>query len=219
MNLFLAITISYLIGAIPFSFVITKLFKHKDLRALGSGNVGATNAFRNFGPAIGIPALILDIAKGAIPVTLIATATYDHSQLPISSIRLILGIVSICGHNWTIFLKFKGGKGIATSLGVLLGLASTSLALAKVLGILVLLWTAVLLASGYVSLASIICAICMPIFLIIFKFSLDYVLFGILIGCFAVYRHKSNIRRILQKKESRFNILSRLHFPRKKPLS
>ena len=209
MNLIISIILSYLLGSTPFAFILGKVFKKIDLRKTGSGNIGATNLARVAGYKIGSVALILDATKGIIPVILFADLTTNSFGLSIDLVRVILGIVSICGHNWTIFLNFKGGKGIATSLGVLIGLSIKNLIFGKVLAILAILWFTTLLLSGYVSLASIISAIFLPIFLTFFGSNSTYITFSIIISIFALYRHKSNIFRLLQHKENKFNIKSK----------
>lgn len=218
MNLITAIFLSYLFGAIPFSFILAKTLKNVDLRKVGSGNIGATNLARVVGYKIGIVGLLLDIFKGTVPVILFADLVKANADVSTDSLRLILGIASICGHNWPVFLKFKGGKGIATSFGVLIGLAIKNILVAKIILILALVWTLTLIISGYVSLASIISAVLLPILLHIFSLSRDFVLFGIVMAIFAIFRHKSNISRLLQNKENRFNIKSKLQSLSKKAL-
>ncbi|NQU19421.1 glycerol-3-phosphate 1-O-acyltransferase PlsY [bacterium] len=219
MNLLIAISLSYLLGSIPFSFILAKVLGNADLRKVGSGNIGATNLARVFGYKIGAIGLLLDISKGIIPVILLADLTVSSLNTSLNSIRLILGLTSICGHNWTIFLKFKGGKGIATSFGVLIGLAIKNILIAKVIVILAFIWLITLLIFKYVSLASIISALFLPMFLYIFGLERIFVYFGIIIALFAIFRHKSNIARMLQHKEHRFNIKSKFLSLKKKALS
>jgi len=217
MNIFIGILLSYLLGSIPFSLILVKVFKNIDLRKMGSGNIGATNAFRTCGYKIGIPALLLDIAKGLLPVILFSEFI-KGTGLSKDSQRLLLGLASICGHNWPLYLNFKGGKGIATSFGVVIGLSLKNLFLGKIIGLIVFIWVIVFIFSGFVSLASIISAILFPIFLEIFNLPYEYKVFGILISLFALYRHKSNIYRLLRKEENRFNVFSRFSCQKKKTL-
>lgn len=212
MNILTAILLSYLIGSIPFAFLLAKFLKKIDLRKVGSGNIGATNLARVVGYKIGSIGLLLDVLKGIIPVAYLANFTQPPFNLSQDSLRLILGIVSICGHNWTIFLNFKGGKGIATSLGVLVGLSIKNILIAQVLGLLAFAWFATFFISGYVSLASIVASVLLPIFFYIFKLDNTFVAFSIIISLFAIWRHKSNIRRLLQHKENRFNLKSKIPF-------
>lgn len=218
MNLFTAILVSYIFGSIPFAFLLAKIFGKIDLRKVGSGNIGATNLVRAMGYKIGILGLLLDISKGIIPTVYFADLTKATFFNSIDSTRLILGIASICGHNWTIFLRFKGGKGIATSFGVLIGLAIKNIIFAKIVLILAFIWFVVFFIFRYVSVASIISALFLPIFLYIFKLDWDFILFGVIIAVVAVFRHKSNISRLLQHKENRFNFQSKFQSLRKKAL-
>ena len=110
-----AVIASYLIGAIPTAYIFGRVLKKIDIRQHGSGNVGATNAFRILGKGPGAAVLLIDVLKGAIVTSLVA----DIFGLTDPLMRVFLGVVVVCGHNWTVFLNFKGGKGIATSLGVL----------------------------------------------------------------------------------------------------
>jgi len=170
LKILLAVSFSYLLGAIPFALIIAKLTKGIDIRKIGSGNVGATNVYRAVSKPAGIIVLILDIAKGFLATVFIASAfyqiNYDNSLPGISLelLKILAGVASICGHNWSIFLGFKGGKGVATSTGVLLGLAP------KAVGLTFLLWVLVVLISHYVSLASIFASVGFPIFAIILRY-------------------------------------------------
>src|SRR5262245_32464994 len=135
-NLLYGIVISYLVGSIPTAFIFGKLYKNIDIRQHGSGNVGATNVFRVLGKKPGIIVLVLDIIKGVIPVVLVA----DIFGLVQPWHRILLAFCAVAGHNWTIFLGFKGGKGVATSLGVLIGLTIKIAGLRLVLLITILVW-------------------------------------------------------------------------------
>lgn len=219
MSLLIAVLLSYLLGAIPFAFVLAKILKNTDLRKVGSRNIGATNLARVAGYKIGIIGLLLDILKGIVPVIFLADLTMTNLGVSYDTIRLILGLASICGHNWTIFLKFKGGKGVATSFGVLIGLAIKNIIFTKVILSLALLWLSTFLIWRYVSLASIISAFFLPIFLYIFKLNRDFVLFGLIIALFIIFRHNSNIYRLLQHKENRIDFKSKLSWLKKKALS
>ncbi|MDD5245884.1 MAG: glycerol-3-phosphate 1-O-acyltransferase PlsY [Candidatus Omnitrophica bacterium] len=198
------IIISYLIGSLPTAYLFGRLFKRIDIREHGSGNMGATNALRVLGRGAGITVLLIDILKGALPVIFIGDylAARDPGLSP-EVIRIIIGISCICGHNWTVFLKFKGGKGVATTLGVLIGLSLGIPVFAKSLILIILLWLIVFLFSRIVSLASLIAALAFVPLLVIFRSSMVLIVFGLLISVFIVVRHKKNISRILQGKESR----------------
>ncbi len=200
----IALLISYLIGSIPTAYLFVKFFKGVDIRSVGSGNVGATNALRALGKKAGFTVLFLDILKGFISVVFLGDffANQPH-LLPLQNLRIIMGLACICGHIWTVFLRFKGGKGIATSFGVLLGLAFKIEGLNWVVGLLILLWLMVFLVTRIVSLASILCAIGLPVFSLIFKLPAFFICLSILLCCFVLWRHKSNLSRILKGQEPR----------------
>jgi glycerol-3-phosphate acyltransferase PlsY len=214
MNILTAILLSYIIGSIPFAFLLAKFLKNIDLRKVGSGNIGATNLARVLGYKIGGVGLLLDTLKGIIPVVYLAGLRPPPLNLSPDCLRLILGLASISGHNWTIFLNFKGGKGIATSLGVLIGLSIKNPVIGEVVLVLAFIWLATFFIWGYVSLASIMASLCLPIFFYIFKLDKTFVLFSVIISLFALLRHKPNISRLLQHKENRFDLKSKIPFLR-----
>ena len=205
-KLLLGIIFSYLLGSIPMAYIFGKMTKGVDLRQHGSGNLGATNAFRILGRGTGTIVLILDILKGALAV--ICTKYFFNSgQLLLSanSVLCLSAIAVVCGHNWTVFLGFKGGKGIATSLGALIAFSVLIERFVWVIVCVVLLWLVIFIPSGFVSLASVICSLCLPVLSIFFHLPLEITIFLIILGIFSLIRHKSNIYKLLQKKESRFN--------------
>ena len=179
--------VAYILGSIPNALWIGKVFKGIDVREHGSKNTGSTNAARVLGAKLGILTLILDISKGAIP-TLIATMLLD------SSISVILG------HSFSIFMKFKGGKAVATTVGVFIVLVPGAILLAAVIFFLVFGIT------RYVSLSSMIGAISLPIWIILFYKNIPLTIFGIIIAILIIVRHKSNIQRLLNGTESKFSI-------------
>jgi len=189
------IVISYLLGSIPTAYIFGRLLKGIDIRKFGSGNIGATNALRVLGKGWGVAVLILDVLKGFVAVVFI--------PVPQDTLRIVLGLACICGHNWTIFLRFKGGKGIATTFGVLIGLSVKIIGLKLIVGLLILTWVAVFALTRIVSFASILTVIALPVYSILFKQSKILVFSGILLCIFALIRHKSNIKRIFQGKEPR----------------
>ncbi|MBN2097369.1 MAG: glycerol-3-phosphate 1-O-acyltransferase PlsY [Candidatus Omnitrophica bacterium] len=202
--LVLAMLLSYLLGAIPVGYLLTKALKGVDIRRFGSGNVGATNVFRVVHPLAAVAVLILDIIKGIIPVTLFADWVLQlGSNFDPVLLRLILAVFAVSGHNWTIFLKFQGGKGIATSTGALLGLSLKIPALGLILGLCMGVWLLVLLTTGFVSLSSIIAACALPLLMIVFSQPLKLTIFAAALCLFAVYRHKSNIGKLLRGEEKK----------------
>jgi len=204
LKIILVIIISYLIGSIPTAYLFAKIIKNVDIRKFGSGNVGATNALRLLGKGWGVTVLILDIAKGLLPVVLLGNIFESRTSLiSAEALSLIIGISCICGHNWTIFLNFKGGKGVATSLGVLLGLSIKIPGLRIILGLTIVIWAIVFIVSKTISLASILAALSFPFLTLIFKQSLTLVCVGTFLSLFIIFRHKSNLQRIFQGTEPR----------------
>ena len=199
MKLLLGIAISYLLGSIPTAYLFGKFYGNIDIREHGSGNVGATNVFRVLGKWPGFAVLFIDIIKGIIPVVLVADILGLNEVLS----RIILALSAVSGHNWTIFLKFKGGKGIATSLGVLIGLTIKIAAIRPVLILVLLIWAAVFLTSRIVSLSSIIAAFFLPILMLFTDQEGILVALGVFFCVFVVFRHRPNIHRMLNGQEPR----------------
>ncbi len=186
---------SYLVGAIPTSYLAGRIFRGLDLREHGSKNLGATNVYRTLGWRYAIPVGLLDIAKGAIPVLVFAPRVSD-SQL----FGLACGVAAILGHVFSVFVRFRGGKGVATAAGVMLGL--TPLAL----GAAALTWLILLASTGYVSLASIAAAAVLPL-AVYFLERLDrpeILWLDALVAAAIIWLHRANIRRLLNGTESRF---------------
>lgn len=205
--IFLAIIVSYIFGSIPTAYLYGRLFKGIDVRKSGSGNVGATNALRVLGKKAGLVVLLIDISKGIIPVVFISDFIINNNYSVLSEdfIRIVLGISCILGHNWTIFLNFKGGKGVATTFGVIIGLSLRVPGLALIMGLVILGWFSVFLLTRVVSLASILSSISFPVLAVVFKQTKAIVVFAILVCVFILIRHIPNIKRILQGKESRIS--------------
>jgi len=197
----IGILFSYIIGSIPTAFLFGRIFKGIDIRNYGSGNIGATNAFRVLGKRVGIIVFLIDVLKGFIPVFIISELI-----LPVNNIyRLVIFASVFAGHVWTCFLCFKGGKGMAVSLGALIALALRVNSLGLALLLAVAIWIIVFVIFKYVSLASIVSSIVFPLFLLIFSASLELIVFGSLLCLFIIIKHKSNIYRLLQGKELRVN--------------
>jgi len=199
MLVILAIITSYLVGSIPTAYIFGKLYKGIDIRQHGSGNVGATNVFRVLGKKPGIIVLLLDILKGVVAVAFVA----DVFGLTQVIYRLILALGVVSGHNWTIFLKFKGGKGIATSLGVLIGLTIKIASIRPVLLLTLLIWIIGFFISNIVSLSSMIAAVCLPFIMIFTAQPFEIVCLGVIFCVFVVIRHRPNIKRLLSGQEPR----------------
>ena len=198
------ILVSYLLGSIPTAYILGRILKGIDIRKSGSGNIGATNAFRVLGKPAGIAVLILDITKGLIPVVLIGDYIITKDIFVSNEVyRLILGLSAVIGHNWTIFLNFKGGKGVATTGGVIVGLAMKLSGFQFVLFASIVLWLISLYLSKMVSFASVTTAAAFPLLMLFFNQPKNLIITCLIFSIFIILRHKSNIRRILQGKEPR----------------
>jgi glycerol-3-phosphate acyltransferase PlsY len=204
--LWIIITIcaSYLLGSIPTAYIFGRLLKGIDIRDFGSGNVGATNALRVLGKPVGITVLIIDILKGVLAVALLGNLlSAKVSFLPPEILRVMSGLCAIAGHNWTIFLNFKGGKGVATTFGVLAGLAFNIPGLKLILILTIATWLTVFIIARIISVASVISAIAMPVYMLVFKQSGILLFLSIILCLFIILRHKPNIKRVLRGKEPR----------------
>ena len=197
--LFLALLISYLLGSIPVGFLVGKA-KGIDIRQHGSGNIGATNVFRTLGKKLGIFVFVCDALKGFVAVSL-AWHGFANHQLSPALTAISAAIVCILGHNFPVWLKFKGGKGVATSLGVVIGLVP----LAALIALIV--WLIVFFATRYVSVASLLATITVPIATAFLAHPGDrtpLLIFTILAALLIIVRHKSNIQRLIAGTENRF---------------
>lgn len=201
-KLIFGLGLSYFLGSIPTAYIFGKLYKGLDIREYGSKNIGATNVFRVLGKGPGSVVLVLDILKGVLAVVVISSLV----RLDGVVFYILFGVAAVCGHNWTVFLNFKGGKGVATSLGVLIGLTIQIASLRLVLVGVILVWAAVFLFTGYVSLASMIAVVFLPFFMLFFTQSLALVILGIVFCIFVILRHRPNIQRLLHRKESRVKL-------------
>jgi glycerol-3-phosphate acyltransferase PlsY len=190
---------AYLLGSIPFGFLVAKA-KGVDIRAVGSGNIGATNAMRVLGKPAGMFVLLMDALKGFGAVWLAGWVVKPFdSGADLETLRIIAGIGAVLGHNYTCWLKFKGGKGIATTAGVYLALAWPAVVIALVVFILALLLT------RYVSVGSIAAAVALPT--AVWIKTPNNLFLGIVttgLGALAIYKHKTNIRRLMAGTENRF---------------
>lgn len=186
---------SYLLGAIPTSHLLSRFIAGIDLRQHGSGNLGATNLYRVLGWKYAVPVALFDMAKGAIPVLVFAPEA-SASQL----FALACGMAAIVGHVFSVFVRFKGGKGVATAAGVMLGL--TPLAL----GVAALVWGVLVLLTGYVSLASIAAAAVLPLAVYLLEDSVtpELLWIAVAIAVGVILLHRRNIQRLLKGTENRF---------------
>lgn len=202
----LLILSAYLIGAIPFGLIITRLFGGRDIRIVGSGNVGATNAVRAAGPVAGILVLLGDIGKGVAAVLLVSV--FPDILMKVEYLQLAAGLAAVVGHIFPIYIGFKGGKGVNTALGVMLTLMTYQALIALVIFI------AVVVLSRYVSLGSIIAAVTFFAAVLIGRFALAattpdiYVLVSGLLMILIIVTHRTNIKRLLNGNENRFSLSS-----------
>jgi glycerol-3-phosphate acyltransferase PlsY len=186
---------SYLLGAVPTSYLAARLVRGIDLREHGSRNLGATNLYRVLGWRYAIPVGLFDAAKGAIPV-LVFAPRIGPSQL----VALLCGVIAIAGHVFSVFVRFKGGKGVATAAGVMLAL--TPLAL----GVALVVWLVLVYLTGYVSLGSIAAAAVFPVavYLLERPDQPEILWVDALVAAGIIWLHRANIRRLLQGTENRF---------------
>jgi len=197
MMLLLGIITAYLIGSIPTSYLIGRI-KGIDVRQHGSGNVGATNVLRVMGKLPALITLIVDIGKGVLAVTAVAVIFYQkNSIINFSVIRALLGFAVIAGHGWTIFLKFKGGKTVATFIGVFMIIFPVGL----LIGLIA--WLVTVWFTKYVSLGSILMAIIIPIIAAISTARIEVVILSVTSCIIICYKHKGNINRLLSGKENK----------------
>ena len=183
--------ISYLMGSIPFGLILTKIFLKKDIRDIGSGNIGATNALRTGNKFIGYSTLILDIVKAVIPVL------YVKVNFP--DLIYVSALCAFLGHVFPVWLKFKGGKGVATYVGIL---CSMNIMFGIVFGIC---WLVTFFISKFSSLASLIGSFSVPIYLLLFDATENELFFGIMF-ILIFYTHRENIKRLINKEENKTKI-------------
>lgn len=194
MSLALALLAAYLVGSIPMTLIVARIGAGVDLRTVGSGNLGATNLYRALGWKFAVPAGLFDIAKGALPTLLLPPRVGTAAWLP-----LAVGAAAIVGHVFSIFVRFRGGKGVATAAGVVLGMAPVPLLISFAI------WIVVLKATGYVSLGSILGAVAFPITAAALGTTNPYVVpVGCLLAAFILFTHRTNIQRLRAGTENRF---------------
>lgn len=196
-----SVLLAYLIGSFPTSFVLTKSLKGIDIRQVGSKNAGATNVLRAAGKIPALITLIIDILKGFLVVAVLAPLLYSSiRELDYDFYRIFLGLVTVCGHIWPVFLGFKGGKGVATTIGVGLAIAPVPLTVS------LFIWTAIFSMTKYVSLSSIISLMIFPILTAVFNYSIYTIIFSIVICAVVIYKHKTNISRLLKGEENKIKV-------------
>lgn len=213
-NLIFIIILSYIVGSIPTSIIITKAIKGVDIRNYGSGNAGGTNVSRVLGKKFGILVILLDALKGVLAVVVISRLYFGSFPFPNTTpfddftlVQIIAGIAAVIGHIWTVFAGFKGGKGIATGLGVLVSVVTLDMFIG--LGVFLI----VMFLSKYISLASISAAVSVPLTMVVREniFGVDIpsyhtlLPFIIALALLVIYTHRTNIERLIQGSESKIS--------------
>lgn len=194
---------SYLLGSIPFGYILVRVFQGIDVRSIGSGNIGATNVARTGGKGLAIATLVLDAFKGWLPVFLVLTLPWIQTSGPaqLHTLATFAALIAVLGHMFPVWLGFKGGKGVATGLGVFLALAPSAVLIAVVLFAVIVAFT------RYVSLGSILAAAAFPIALWLLKgdsFPAPALAMCAAVALLVIIRHHQNIGRLLAGTESRF---------------
>lgn len=186
---------SYLLGAIPTSYLAGRVFRGIDLREHGSRNLGATNLYRVLGWRFAIPVALFDIAKGAVPVLVFAPRVS-----PSDLFALVCGIIAVAGHAFSVFVRFRGGKGVATAAGVMLGLTPAAL------GVAAAVWVVLVFLTGYVSVGSIAAAAVFPVAVLLLERPTrpEILWLDTAVALAIIWFHRSNIRRLLNGTENRF---------------
>lgn len=204
--LIILIIISYLIGSTPTSIMVGRITKGIDIREHGSGNAGGTNIFRVLGWKPALFVVVIDVFKGWLPAAIFAPAFYYAQIIPdLGVVQILCGFSAVLGHTYTIFAGFKGGKGVGTLGGMLIALFPTAFPFCLAIAIITIILT------GYVSLASILASVSLPIFLFILPpffgvnpAPLSLMVFSLLIPWFITFTHRSNIQRLRSGEENRF---------------
>jgi acyl phosphate:glycerol-3-phosphate acyltransferase len=193
-GLALMVVLAYLIGATPTSYLAAKLGRGIDLREHGSRNLGATNVYRVLGWHYAIPVGVIDVAKGAVPVAILAPWSNGPAWFAVA-----LGLAAVVGHMFSPYVRFRGGKGVATAAGVFLALAPLAILISLPI------WAATLWLSGYVSVASLTVAVLFPLWVRLARPNEPYTFWAsVLLALLIVYSHRANIRRLRQGTENRF---------------
>ena len=191
MDYLLTGVIAYLVGSIPSGLILGRLFWHRDLRKYGSHNIGATNAWRTLGKVPGIIVFLTDSLKGQAGVLL------GLSLVGTPLAAVIGGLLSIVGHSFSLFLRFHGGKGVATSLGVL------TMLMGNVTLIVFALWFTIVYMTRYVSLGSVVAGVLTPILAALFAYPMEYIVFTVIAAFLVIVRHHENIKRLMDGTENK----------------
>jgi glycerol-3-phosphate acyltransferase PlsY len=191
-----ALLLAYLMGSIPFGVLVGELFYHVDVREHGSGNVGTTNVFRVLGKKAGVVVLICDMLKGFIPAFVAAQVWRETNPWLV----IFVAAAPVVGHMFSVFLRGRGGKGVATGAGVVLALVPLAF------GVIAVVWVLLILITRYVSLASLVATLLVPVFVIALGDPLPYVIAAVLVTVVIFWAHRGNIRRLLKGTENRVKL-------------
>lgn len=195
MELALFVTIAYLIGSIPTGYIVVKAFTGQDIRTIGSGSTGATNVKRVMGKKWFFAVLLLDAIKGGLPVIL--AKIFATTFVSIGLIPVLCAIAVILGHSKSIFLKFSGGKSVASGVGTIIALNW------QVGAIIALIWAVTTYVSKYVSLGSIVALALSPIIMYLFKEPVSYIFYCVLGAIYIIYLHRANVSRLIKGNENK----------------
>ncbi|MCX6364371.1 MAG: glycerol-3-phosphate 1-O-acyltransferase PlsY [Actinobacteria bacterium] len=191
-----AMLLAYLMGAIPFGVVVGKLFYHVDVREHGSGNVGTTNVFRVLGKKAGVVVLVCDMLKGFIPAFIAAYFLRETDPWLV----IFIAAAPVVGHMYSVFLKGRGGKGVATGAGVVLALVPLAF------GVIFVVWLLLIVITRYVSLASLVATLLVPVFVFALGDPLPYLIAAVLVTVGIFWAHRGNIKRLFQGTENRVKL-------------
>lgn len=208
MDFLLVILTAYLLGSIPFGFLVSRLYGVKDIRLVGSGNIGMTNVWRTVGPSAALMVFIGDVGKGMLAVLL--TPVISGGSLNLEYLKIIAGLTAVVGHIFSVFLKFRGGKGVNTALGVMTMLLPSEILISAAIFIITVA------ASRFISLGSIISSL--ALFLIVLleylfwpgRIDSIYILVTFILWIVILFTHRSNIMRLLRGDENRFSFRRKL---------
>ena len=192
----LALAGSYLVGSIPTAYLVVRWLARVDVRTIGSGNVGATNVTRAAGLGPGVAVFLIDLGKGLAAVLVVARWLMAPEALT-PAVRLGCGLAAVLGHVFPVFLRFQGGKGVATTIGVVLG------TMPPVAGLCLAVWGAGFALSRYVSVGSLAAAVALPVAQLLLRYPLSEVLLGTALAALIIVRHRANIGRLVQGTEHR----------------
>jgi len=199
----LIVALAYLLGAIPFSLIVGRLVRGIDLREHGSGNLGAANTFRTLCAGPGLAVLVMDAGKGAASVGVAYVLWRESAGLARTDVMLLAGLAAVTGHIWTVFVSFRGGKGVATAAGVFAAVAPVAFAIC--LGV----WLVTVALSRFISLGSILAALCLPPAVYLTRSgagSRNVMLVSLVVAVLVVARHRGNISRLRRGEERKFRL-------------